>query len=153
MQVMLLRSEYVSTLMCRPGSCKSKKGHDLLLIWPVTCNCQMLITVSYKCIHLKKSLFIWRSYAKLWANPQAPVAQKIADEVVFWHLLGEGDPQSDFWCASLRNYRFKPFQISFFSGFHIKMMFWVRWFNSLFERMRLKRRRTMFIHTNQFLIT
>ena len=32
-------------------------------------------------------------------------------------------------------------------------MFWVRWFYSLFERMRLKRKRTMFIHTNQPLIT
>ena len=63
------------------------------------------------------------------------------------------DPPSDFWCASFGNYRFKPFQISFFSGFYIKIMFWVRWFYSLFERMRLKRKRTMFIHTNQPLFT
>ena len=35
---------------------------------------------------------------------------------------------SDFWCASFGNYRFKPFQISFFSGFYIKIIFWVRWF-------------------------
>ena len=45
---------------------------------------------------------------------------------------------SDFWCASFWNYRFKPFQISFFSGFNIRIMFRVRWFYSLFERMRLK---------------
>ena len=32
-------------------------------------------------------------------------------------------------------------------------MFWVRWFYSLFERMRLKRKKTMFILTNQPLIT
>ena len=63
------------------------------------------------------------------------------------------DPPSDFWCASFGKYRFKPFQISFFSGFYIKIMFWVRWFYSLFERMRLKRKKTMFIHTNQPLIT
>ena len=32
-------------------------------------------------------------------------------------------------------------------------MFWVRWFYSLFEWMRLERKRKMFIHTNQSLIT
>ena len=32
-------------------------------------------------------------------------------------------------------------------------MIWVRWFYNLFERMRLERKRTMFIHTNQPLIT
>ena len=36
------------------------------------------------------------------------------------------DPPSDFWCASFDKYRFKPFQISFFSGVYIKIMFWVR---------------------------
>ena len=60
---------------------------------------------------------------------------------------------SDFWCASFGKYRFRPFQISFFSGFYIKIMFWVRWFYSLFERMRSERKRTMLIHTNQPLIT
>ena len=96
-------------------------------------------------------------------NPQAPVEQKIADEVVFRHFPGEGvefffksdltDPPSDFWCASFGKYRFKPFQISFFSGFYIKIIFWVRWFYSLFERMRLKRKRRMLIHTNKPLVT
>ena len=33
------------------------------------------------------------------------------------------DPPSDFLCASFGNYRFKPFQISFFNGFYIKIMF------------------------------
>ena len=42
-------------------------------------------------------------------NPQAPVAQKSADEVVF-----------------------RRFQFSV--GFYITIMFWVRWFYSLFER-------------------
>ena len=50
-------------------------------------------------------------------------------------------PPSDFWCASFGKYRLKPFQISFFNGFYIKIMFWVRWFHSLFERMRLKRKK------------
>ena len=45
----------------------------------------------------------------------------------------------------------KPFQISFLSEFYMKIMLWVRWVYSLFERMRLKRK-TMFIHTNQPLI-
>ena len=63
------------------------------------------------------------------------------------------DPQSDFWCASFGKYRFKPFQILFYSGFYIKIIFLVRWFYSLFEGMRSKRKRTMFIHTNQPLIT
>ena len=44
-------------------------------------------------------------------------------------------------------------QLSFFSGFYIKIMFRVRQFYSLFERMKLKRKRTMFIQTNQLLIT
>ena len=61
------------------------------------------------------------------------------------------DSPSDFWCASFGNYRFKPFQISFFSEFYIKIMFCVRWFYSLFERMILKRK-TMFIYTNHPLI-
>ena len=63
------------------------------------------------------------------------------------------DPPSDFWCASFGNYRFRPFQISFFSGLYIEIMFWVRWFYTLFERMRFKKKRTMFIHTNQPIIT
>ena len=59
------------------------------------------------------------------------------------------DPPSYFWCASFGNYRFKPFQISFFNEFHIKIMFLVRWFCSLFERMRLKRKkRSLFTLTN-----
>ena len=68
-------------------------------------------------------------------------------------LIGSHWPPSHFLCAFFGNYRFKPFKISFFSGFYIKIMFWVRWFYSLFERMRLERKRTMFIHTNQPLIT
>ena len=36
--------------------------------------------------------------------------------------------------------------------FYIKIMVWGRWFYSLFERMRLKRKK-IFIHTNQPLIT
>ena len=73
-------------------------------------------------------------------------------ESSFFFKSDLNDPPSDFWCASFGNYRFKPFQISFFSGFYIKFMFWVRWFYNLFERMRLERKRTMFIHTNQPLI-
>ena len=58
---------------------------------------------------------------------------------------------SDFFCASFGKYRFKPFQISFFSGFYMKIMFWDRWFYSVFERMRLKRKkRCLFILTNLY---
>ena len=46
-------------------------------------------------------------------NPQAPVAQKNSDEMVFRHFQA---PQN-FWCATYGKYWFKPFQISFFSGF------------------------------------
>ena len=59
------------------------------------------------------------------------------------------DPPSDFWCSSSGKYRFKPFQISFFSGFYNKIKSWVRLFCSLFERMRLKRKkRCLFTLTN-----
>ena len=61
------------------------------------------------------------------------------------------DLPSDFWCESFGKYRFKPFQISFLSGFYNKIMFWLRWFSSLFERMRYKRK-TMFFHTNHPII-
>ena len=58
-------------------------------------------------------------------NPQAPAAQNITDEVVLSRGGFESsffksdltDPQSDFSCAFFGKYRFKPFQISFFSGF------------------------------------
>ena len=92
-------------------------------------------------------------------NPQASVAQKIADEVIFRHFQGEGveffliGPPSDFWCASFGNYRFKPFQISIFSEFCIKIMFWVRCFYSSFERMNFEWKRTILILTNKTLIT
>ena len=52
-------------------------------------------------------------YLKL--NPHTPVAKKVADEVVFRRLQGEGvdffksdltDPLSDFWCASFGKYEF-----------------------------------------------
>ena len=95
-------------------------------------------------------------------NPKASVAQKSVDEVVFRRFQGEGveffkigphGPPSDFWCASFGNYRFKPFQISFLSGFYIKIMFWLRWFYSLFERMRLKRnKRCLFTLTFNHII-
>ena len=45
MQAMLLRLAYVSTLMSRPELCKSKRSHYLLLIFPISCKCKMLITV------------------------------------------------------------------------------------------------------------
>ena len=35
---------------------------------------------------------------------------------------------SDFWCSFFGEYQFKPFQLSFFSEFYTKIMFWVRWF-------------------------
>ena len=91
-------------------------------------------------------------------HPHAPVMQEIADDVVFWRFKGEKASfflnrtsltPSDFWCASFGKYQFKPFQLSFFSGFYIKIMFWVRWFYSLFERMRLKRKKwCLFTLTN-----
>ena len=64
----------------------------------------------------------WHTHLMCAINPLAPVAQKIADEVVFLRFQGEGiefffksdltDLPSDFSCASLGKYRFKPFQIS-----------------------------------------
>ena len=68
-------------------------------------------------------------------------------------LNGQHWPPWDFWSAFFGKYRFQPFQISFFSGFYIKIRLWVRWFSSLFERMKLEIKITMFIHTNQPLIT
>ena len=94
-------------------------------------------------------------------RPFAAVA-KIADELFFdvskvkESSFFKSDltiPPQIFDAHFLEKYRFEPFHIWFFSGFCIKIMFWVRWFYNLFKRMRLKRKRTMFIHTNKLLIT
>ena len=63
-------------------------------------------------------------------NPQAPGAQKTADEVVFdvskvkessFLKSDLTDPPSDFWCASFEKYQFKPFQLLFLiTSFYIK---------------------------------
>ena len=84
-------------------------------------------------------------------NPKTPIALKITDKVVFRRFRGEGveffksdltDPPSEFFCASFVKYRLKPFQISFLSGFYIKVMFWVRWF---FAEVRVKREMQIWI--------
>ena len=91
-------------------------------------------------------------------NTHTPVAQKVADEVVFRRFQSEEvefflnrtsltPPSSDFCCASFGKYQFKPFQLSFFSGFLYQDLFWVSWFYSFFERMRLKRKKMMFSHS------
>ena len=97
-------------------------------------------------------------------NPQAPVAQRVADEVVFrrffrrprWRsrvfLIGRHWPPQIFDAHLLENTNLSPSSFHFSVGFYITIMFWVRWFYSLFERMR-SRRKKMFIHTNHPLIT
>ena len=125
---------------------KSKK---LTIIW------NWLFRTISKTYYQKFGLKLkWMTCYYLWRvsplSSQAPVAQKNADEVVFWHFQGEGVefwkigphwPPSDFGCAFFGKYQFKPFQISFFSGFYVKILFWVRWFYSLLERKRLKRKK------------
>ena len=59
-----------------------------------------------------------------------------------WFILTDlTDPTSDFWCASFGKYQFVPFQLSFNSRFYINIIFWLRWFYSLFEQLRLKRKK------------
>ena len=107
-----------------------------------------------------KSWWVWINIV-FSLNPQAPVAKncgwggfrRFQREALEFFKIGPHWPPSDFWCASFEKYQFKPFQISFFSDFHMKIMFWVRWFYSLFERMKLKRKKSMFMHTNWPLIT
>ena len=77
-------------------------------------------------------------------NPQVPVAQKVADEVVFRRFQGDLTDQI---------INLSPSRFHFSVGFYIKIMFWVRWFYSLFERMRLTKRKNNVIYTNQPLIT
>ena len=52
----------------------------------------------------------------------------------------------------LVNTNLTPSSLQFLVGFYIKIMFWGRWFYSLFERMRLKIEKKMLVHTNQPLI-
>ena len=65
-------------------------------------------------------------------NPHTPVAQRVADEVVFRRFQGEGveffksdltDPPQIFDAHLLEKYQLKPFQLLFFCGFYIKIMF------------------------------
>ena len=93
------------------------------------CFCQRLLPaifqnecflLSLSLSSLKVKLAIFASTRSGSVNPRAPVAQKIADEVVFRHCRGEGVEFfkiGPHWRTSFGNYRFKPFQISFFSGF------------------------------------
>ena len=82
----------------------------------------------------------WKT-GKAILNPQAPVSQKIADEVVFSTF-----PR---WTSRVFLNRTSPTQILFFSWFYIKIMFWVWWFYSLFERMRLESKKwCLFTLTN-----
>ena len=92
-------------------------------------------------------------------NPHTSVAQKVADEVVFRCFQGVGVKfflnriiltPSDFWYVFVGKYQFKPFQLSFLVDFYIKITFLVRWFYSLFERMRLKRKNDVNSHLHAF---
>ena len=65
-------------------------------------------------------------------NPQAPVAQKVADEVVFRRFQGEGvdffnrtslTPHQTFDAHLLENTDLSPFRFPFSLGFFIKIMF------------------------------
>ena len=71
-------------------------------------------------------------------NPQAPVAQKTADEVVFRHfqderveffLIGPHWPSpSDFWCASFGNYPFWRFFVKLvILTFFAKLVIFANW--------------------------
>ena len=61
----------------------------------------------------------WRIFRWGFVNPQAPIAQKIADEVVFRRFQGEEvefffksdltDPPQIFDACLLKKYQFKPF--------------------------------------------
>ena len=56
------------------------------------------------------------------------------------------DPPQIFDAHLLENTNLSLSSFHFSVSFYIKIMFWFRWFYSLFERMRSKRK-TMFIHT------
>ena len=68
-------------------------------------------------------------------NPHVPAAQKITDEMIFRHFQSEG---VEFFSnqTSLTPLRF------------LMLIFWkiVRWFYSLFERMRLKIKNEVYSH-------
>ena len=65
--------------------------------------------------------------------------------------IGPHWPPSYFWCAILKNTNLSSSSFHFSAGFYIKIKFWVGWFYRLFEWDW--REKTMFIHTDQPLIT
>ena len=92
-------------------------------------------------------IFFWR------LNPQAPVAQKIAHEVkeATFFKSDLTDPPQIFYAHLLENIDLSTSRSPFSVSFYIKIMFWVGGFYSLFERMRLKRKkRCLFILTNLY---
>ena len=64
---------------------------------------------------------------------------------VFWKS-DFTDPSSDFWCVFFGKYQFRSFRLSFFSWFLYQDLIWVRWFHSLFEWIRLKRKNDVYSH-------
>ena len=75
------------------------------------------------------NLFNWRIII-LWI-----IFLKDLKRPISFYKLDLTDSPSNFWCVSFEEYHFKPFQISLSVGFYIKILFWVRWFYSLSERM------------------
>ena len=98
-------------------------------------------------LNLRISRYRNFSRNQFFLNLQAPIAQKIADEVIFRRFQGEGveffvnrtslTPRFRFFMRFFEKIPIKALPVLFFSGFYIKIIFWVRWFYNLFERMRL----------------
>ena len=73
---------------------------------------------SEKSSFLKNENFVYARHPR--DNPYTPVAQKLADEIVFrrsqdegveFFLIGPHEPFSDFCRASFGKYQFKPFNL------------------------------------------
>ena len=104
-----------------------------------------LLKSSGPCVELRGTLFDHFKKTSL-VNPQAPVAQKVADELVFRRFQGDKVEFFLIWP------HWPPFRLLMRIFWNITIMFWVRWFYSLFERKRLKRK-NYFFHTHRPLIT
>ena len=135
-----------------PQDCVSPRGHSAPRLFLLSSSFSKINSSAKIRMALKRHTVLYRLTLrrplrrKLWMRWFFDVSKVKESSFLKSDLT---DPPSDFWCASFGKYRFKPFQISFFSGFYIKIMFWVRWFYSLFERMRLKRKkRCLFTLTN-----
>ena len=94
-------------------------------------NCIIISSIPFFCTWILTLTRLLRRKLRMWCFFDISMVKESS-----FFLIEPHWPPLDFWCSSFGKYQFKPFKLSFFSGFLYQDQFRVRWFYSLFERMR-----------------